>query len=166
MDRKADLNEKQERVDQIESMKHAGRLNVIKFKQDRNKEFIDEYKRRMDYENLRKSWKAEFMSNLESREKELVQKLQESSRVHDQLKACFEKKNEMNLHELESALMGGTLETKTSRASSRYSKTELRRSLLQGRSRERLDIEEYKRNKSVFSTTMELVLGKNKLENG
>jgi|JI6StandDraft_1071083.scaffolds.fasta_scaffold07067_6 hypothetical protein len=54
----------------------------------------------MGFENLKKSWKVDFMNSLEEREHELIEKLQKSNQVHEQLQKSFEKKNEMDLREL------------------------------------------------------------------
>jgi hypothetical protein len=96
------------------------------------------------------------MNTLEGREAELISKLSQSTQQRDKLKMSLDKKHLLNLHELEEFVVGGTLETKTSRATSVNSTKDMKRSLLQGRSRPRLDLNQYKKNKDVISKTIEL----------
>jgi hypothetical protein len=82
----------------------------------------------MEFEEAKKCWKVEFMNTLGSRETELISKLRQSTQQHKKLKISFDKKHLMDLHELEECVMGGTLESKISRATSVNSSTNMKRS--------------------------------------
>ena len=66
--KKDDLMDKRGIVEHATNLRDSERLSLIKHKQERNQDYIDEYKRRMGFENLKKSGKVDFMNSLETRE--------------------------------------------------------------------------------------------------
>lgn len=156
----------QELYSLINEQKQQGKLNVIDFRRDRNREHAEEYRRRMQEEEQNKLRKLQLMQTLEQKEYHLIERLRKSSQAHDELDSKLAKAHDMGLRHLEEVVLERT-KPQTSRSAlssntedkleTTASRPAVPQQAAQPLRKSRLDLESYRRKLSQVSHTIDVV---------